>query len=617
MKYRPEIDGLRTVAVLPVILFHAGLPPFSGGYVGVDIFFVISGYLISSILMGDIASGTFSILKFYERRVRRILPALFTMMAATLPFAWFLLLPNDFSDYGKSLIAVPTFVSNVLFWSERGYFGTAAELKPLVHTWSLAVEEQFYIFFPPLLAFLSARRVGLSRGVFAVVFALSLAASWYLTRLHFETGFYLPVSRVWELLTGVACAVYLRHRDPLTGMAGSLSATVGLGLIFYAIFTFDNHTVFPGLAALVPVAGTAAIILAAPQGNPVLRILSTRLFVGIGLISYALYLWHQPVFTFMRHMDISAPWQLTASLPLVVLASYLSYRYVETPVRRARQIPRKQIFAIAAVVSLTFIALGTVIVAKRGFLDRYPPEDVAIMENFTGLSDYSETAFNAAQFRSFDDSGRIKVVISGDSHARDFFNMLREAGLEDRYQFTTKRINTECGNLFTDRDLSAHIAPLRQERCRVMGRLDHPDLQPLLQEADEIWLDARWVSWVVDLLPETITALEETYGLKVRVFGPKRFGRMSLSKALSVPISERASYRQPVLPFFIEINEQMRRVVPEQYLTELLDPMCGGDHLNCRVYDDNGVVITTDGGHLTPAGARYLAPVMRRLILDE
>jgi peptidoglycan/LPS O-acetylase OafA/YrhL len=617
VKYRPEIDGLRTVAVVPVIFFHAGVSLFSGGYVGVDIFFVISGYLISSILMAEIAEGQFSILRFYERRVRRILPALFTMMAVTIPFAWFALLPNEFIDYGKSLIAVPTFVSNILFWSERGYFGASAELKPLVHTWSLAVEEQFYIAFPPLLAFLATRRARLSRIAFITIFALSLTASWYLTKLHFETGFYLPVSRVWELLTGVACAVVLRHNMPLSGRLGFISTVSGLALILYAIFAFDSQTVFPGLAALVPVVGTALVILASPHSNPASRLLSTRGFVWIGLISYALYLWHQPVFAFLRHIGLHTPEQLSASLPLVVLASYLSYRFVETPVRRARAISQNRLFTMAAAASVAFIMTGAVIITNRGFIDRYPAHDIANIETFQELSDYSETTYNAAQFRAFDDSGRTKVIISGDSHARDFYNMVRESGLEDIYQFSTKRINAECGNLFTTQDLSDKISSLRQERCKVMGRLDHPDLAPLLEEADEIWLAARWFDWVVDLLPETITNLENTYNLKVRVFGPKSFGPMSLEKAISIPLAERRNYRQIVDSYFIDINTQIHETVQVKHVTELLGPLCGGDPLSCRVYDDQGVVITTDGGHLSPAGARYLAPKVRQLILGE
>ncbi|MFC3060248.1 acyltransferase family protein [Paenirhodobacter populi] len=616
MKYRAEIDGLRTIAILPVILFHAGLSVFQGGYVGVDIFFVISGYLITSILLREIGKNDFSILRFYERRIRRVLPALFVMMAATVPPAFLLLLPNELTAYGKSLIAVPAFVSNFLFWSERGYFGAAAELKPLVHTWSLAVEEQFYIFFPPLLAFLAARGRGLLRAVLVVLFLISLAASWYLTRLHFETGFYLPFSRIWELLTGAFCALFLARNPGFAGTAGTALSGLGLALIVYAILAFSNSTVFPGVAALVPVMGTAMIILSRAEGNLVHRLLSTKAFVAIGLISYSLYLWHQPIFAWLRHMGYEGYAAPLASLPLVFLMSWLSYRFVETPIRRNRAISRKRIFTAAALGSAAFMAIGAVIVLNRGFENRYDPRDIAIMRQFSTISAYSETRYNAAQFRPFDASGRRKVVIAGDSHARDFYNMLLEAGLDDRYQFSTKRINAECGNLFVNRDLSQYISALREERCRVMGRLDNPQMQAILEQADEVWLDARWFDWVVDLLPETIVNLEKTYGVKVRVFGPKHFGNTSLSDALDIPIDERPGYRQPADPYFVDINEHMRRVVPAPYLTELLDPFCQGDHTACRLFTDDGSIVTIDGGHLTEAGAKFLAPTLRQLIED-
>ncbi len=614
MKYRPEIDGLRTIAVLPVILFHAEIAPFHGGYVGVDVFFVISGYLITSLLLGDIAAGQFSIVNFYERRIRRILPALFTVMLATLPFAYIFLLPTEFEAYGKSLIAVPTFVSNVLFWSERGYFGAAADLKPLVHTWSLAVEEQFYIFFPPLLAFLAHRARWLKAGAFGGVFLLSLIASWYLTRLHFETGFYLPVSRIWELLTGAACAVWLRRHAPLSGIGGAALAALGLALILWSVFAFDSRTIFPGVMAAVPVVGTALVILAGLPGNPVAGVLASRPFVFIGLLSYSLYLWHQPIFAFLRHAGHGQEWALLASLPLVFLASWLSYRFIETPVRRNRALTRQQIFGWALAGSLAFIAIGAAIVLSRGAINRYAPEDVALMEQFEQTPEYSELAFNAAQFRPFDTSNRRKIVVAGDSYGRDFFNILMEAELDEEFQFSTKRINAECGNIFVARDLSEFISPLRQERCRVMQRLDHPNMQPMLQDADEVWLVSRWTEWVIDLLPETIKRLETTYGAKVRVFGLKHFGPMNLNKALSIPSSARSGFRQPAANYIVEIDRYMQRVVPKDKYTELLTPFCDGDHAACRVFSPEGLIFTIDGGHLTQAGARHMAPTLKSLL---
>lgn len=615
MKYRPDIDGLRALAVLPVILFHAGLPAFEGGYVGVDIFFVISGFLITSILIKDIEAGSFSILQFYERRIRRIIPALFFVMLVTLPFAYALLLPNEMAAYGKSLIATPLFASNFLFWSERGYFGAAVDLKPLVHTWSLAVEEQFYIFFPPLLAFLLARSRKLTFGALGVIFLVSLAASWYLTRLHFETAFYLPFTRIWELLVGSACAFYL-HRGPALGRgAGATLAAGGLALLLYAIFAFDNATVFPGLAAAVPVGGAAMLIVSGQRSNLVSRTLARRPLVGIGLIAYPLYLWHQPVFAYLRHMGHEEVQALLLSLPLVFGLSYLTYRYVETPFRREQGIARRTLFLATGWGSAAFVLIGALIVGTRGFEQRYSAQDVAVIRQFELAPAYSEAAYNAAQFRAFDDSPRRKVVIAGDSHARDLHNMVREAGLEREFQFSTKRINAECGNVLVARDLTTFIPALREERCKVIGRLDHPKMAAILREADEIRLVARWYDWVIDLLPETIRNLEATYGVRVRVFGAKNFGTLDLRQALRVPESQRSSHVQAADPYFVALNERIRASVPASHLTELLDPLCQGDRQRCRVFTDEGLVMTLDGRHLTPAGAVYLAPAVRKLIL--
>ncbi len=616
MNYRPDIDGLRSLAVLPVILFHAGVPAFQGGYVGVDIFFVISGFLITSILIKDIEAGSFSILQFYERRIRRIIPALFFVMLVTLPFAYALLLPNEMAAYGKSLIATPLFASNFLFWSERGYFGAAVDLKPLVHTWSLAVEEQFYIFFPPLLAFLLARSRKLTFGALSVIFIVSLVASWYVTRLHFETAFYLPFTRIWELLVGSACAFYL-HRGPALGRgAGATLAAGGLALLLYAIFAFDNATVFPGLAAAVPVGGAAMLIVSGQRSNLVSRTLALRPLVGIGLISYPLYLWHQPVFAYLRHMGHEDVMALLLSLPLVFGLSFLTYRYVETPIRFNRGITRRTLFRATAWGSGAFVLIGALIVGTRGFELRYSAQDVAVIRQFEHAAIYSEEAYNAAQYRAFDASPRRKVVIAGDSHARDFYNVLREAGLEREFQFSTKRINAECGNVFVARDLSEFIPALREERCKVIGRLDHPKMAAILREADEIWLVARWYDWVIDLLPETIRNLETTYGLKVRVFGAKHFGTIDLKQALQIPEGERVGHLQPADPYFVGLSERIRATVPAPHLTELLDPFCQGDHRRCRVFTDEGLIVTIDGGHLTQAGAVFLAPTLRSLILS-
>ena len=360
MQYRREIDGLRAVAVLPVILFHAGFNIFSGGYVGVDVFFVISGYLITTILIADLERGDFSIARFYERRARRILPALFVVMLACLPFAWLWMLPTELKTFTKTIVAVVVFGSNIFFSRENGYFGAASELSPLLHTWSLAVEEQYYLLFPVFL-FLIWRfgRTGVFWSIALTAVASLLYSEWG-WRNEPAATFFLAPARAWELLIGSLVALYLSDKAP---RSSNILGAAGLALIVFAIFHYDENTPFPSLYALAPVAGTALIILFAGERTWVARLLSTAPFVGIGLISYSAYLWHQPLFAFARIRSLTGPSQ-TLMLALAVaslLLAWATWRFVETPFRK-RPNPwlasPRSLFAASGAVAVTFLAIG-------------------------------------------------------------------------------------------------------------------------------------------------------------------------------------------------------------------------------------------------------------------
>ncbi len=289
--------------MLPVILFHAGFDTFSGGFIGVDVFFVISGYLITNIILTELENGTFSTVNFYERRTRRIFPALFFVMFACIPFAWLWLLPSDMKDFSLSLVAVSLFISNFLFWHESGYFSTAAELKPLLHTWSLAVEEQYYVLFPLFLMLFwkfGKRLILVSLGL---VFFASLAIAHWAAYAKPSAAFYLLPTRGWELLIGAFIAFYLSQANRKVFGKGlsEFGACLGLTLIFYAIFTFSKRTPFPGFYALIPTLGTTLVLLFATERTAAGKFLGNKVFVGIGLVSYSAYLWHQPLFAFARH----------------------------------------------------------------------------------------------------------------------------------------------------------------------------------------------------------------------------------------------------------------------------------------------------------------------------
>lgn len=429
MEYRPEVDGLRAVAVLPVVLFHGGSGAFAGGFVGVDVFFVISGYLITTIILSDLNKGTFSIVSFYERRARRILPALFLVTFCCIPFAWSWLLPSHLKDFGQSLVAVATFTSNILFSNESGYFDTAAELKPLLHTWSLAVEEQYYVLFPLLLLGLWRLPRQWMFGTLLAIGAGSLAlAQWGAARDPAAT-FYLLPTRGWELVIGAVVALFFLYRQEQAARLAShrlVSETggwVGLLLICSAIVLFDETTPFPGVWALMPTLGAALIILFATERTVVGRILSTRVLVGIGMISYSTYLWHQPLFAFARERsltEVSGP--LIGALSLLALVlGYASWRLVETPFRDKRAFTRRQVFALAVVGSVGLVAAGLAGQASHGLDMRttdegIPLRDIAFrVRTNVGLDRACDGALRVSpKCRTGD---RPEVLVWGDSYA--------------------------------------------------------------------------------------------------------------------------------------------------------------------------------------------------------
>lgn len=443
VRYRAEIDGLRAIAVLPVILFHAGFSAFPGGFVGVDVFFVISGYLITGILIDEISEGRFSILAFYERRARRILPALFAVLLACLPFAWLWLLDEQLADFAASLAAVLVFLSNIYFLSQVSYFAPASELQPLLHTWSLSVEEQYYLIFPLIVA-LSLRR-GLAR-LFAVVLLLSvasLALSEAGIRMDAGRNFFFTLSRFWELGAGSLCAVMVaRWGDQRNGPL----ALMGLAMILTSVFLYHKDLPFAGLYALLPVGGAMLVILFGQTGTLTARLLSQRLPVGIGLISYSAYLVHQPLFAFARIRSPEEPGALLlVALTLASLAlGWASWRFVERPFRGARPavLPgRGALFATFGTVAAALMVVAVTLRVGEGFPGRMEERFAGDLGNSaffraaaaqyfpcTSVSMLNAAPNDGGRSRCFQSraEGPVSLAVVGDSHAEHLF-----AGLAD------------------------------------------------------------------------------------------------------------------------------------------------------------------------------------------
>lgn len=615
MKYRTEIDGLRALAVVPVVLYHAGATGFGGGYVGVDVFFVISGYLISLIIFAEMQRNDFSLLGFYERRARRILPALFTMLLLVSPVAWLVMMPHQLKDYGQSLVAVSFFSGNVLFWLESGYFELASELKPLLHTWSLAVEEQFYFVYPISVVLIWK----LWRRALPVVLCLVVIASFVtaqrLAGISPDANFYLPFSRAWEMGLGALCAWYVLRRDLPTTRYSDLLALSGVLMIVGSIVLMTGDTPFPGIYAVPAVVGTSMVLLFASATSRVGRLLSWRPFVGIGLISYSLYLWHFPIFALARLWlnDEPGPLLFTALIALSVLLAYLSFHFVEAPFRNKRRVGRGAIFAGALIGSAAFVAAGYQSHVHNGFADykfsRIDPARAHLLvdiERERARRREIWTPLLAAAARPFDASSRTKVLILGDSVAQDLFVALTTyPELEDAFEFRHLQLDDVC---MGDLETSSSAGALCAKELTAFAASQLPD------SADLVLVTSTWQQHTVMNIRQVVGYFRDREAT-LRVFGSANFNDMA---SLSYQIARQEIEREQWGRFFASNkredwsyqNERLQNVLVDERTTYLSKyaAYCEGadEQQTCTVMNDSGAALIYDTGHVTVEGAAFL-----------
>ena len=442
-RYRPDIDGLRALAIIPVILYHAKLG-CCGGYVGVDIFFVISGFLISSLIIKEVAAGTFTFSGFMERRARRIFPPLLVVVIAAMAAGWFFLDPVNFKILGQSAVAQATGLSNLLFYRlsryGSGYFSTTLDLRALLHTWSLSVEEQFYVLFPLLLLLLARFRNSVRSQVLLslaiVSFVLSVLGSYYCR----SVAFYLLPTRAWELLLGTLLSLQ-QNKFSLSPIKRETLGWIGLALILFPITFYTDATRFPGLAALVPCLGTALIIFSGDSKLPTVgRLLASKPFVAVGLVSYSLYLWHWPLLVFANAVAYHLFSQGTALRAAVLVVSaviaFLSWKFVESPFRKRRIVPnRKQMLGFAACASVGLAMVSLVIVMNNGFPSRIQNNTFLRYLDSRNHHAFRDPALtDAAITGHFANLGRgkpdapIEFAVWGDSHAMAIASAFDELG---------------------------------------------------------------------------------------------------------------------------------------------------------------------------------------------
>ncbi len=424
--------------MIAVVLYHAQVTGFSGGYVGVDVFFVISGFLITSILLPEIHAGRLGLAQFYERRIRRILPALFVVMGACVAAAWWLFMPDQLVSLGRSAIRATIFLSNVFFRQQLDdYFAASLGSSPLLHTWSLAIEEQFYVVYP--LALYVAFRLFGKRAPVAVllVAAASFATSVWAVGAHPQGAFYRSSTRAWELLVGALIALDV-IQSPARRRLREAAAIIGLALISWTIVTYTSTTPFPGFAALAPCLGTALIIIAGKSGTTTLgHVLGIKPVRWIGLISYSLYLWHWPILVFCRQMlgDLG-PMTTVAAIGVSIVAAALSWRFVEMPFRRPHVIGRPAVLAFAVASVMAGLLVGRLAVTGAGFPSRLPSEVARIAAaaadsdpRVAACTDRDPTDVADGSWCRIGASGSVppSFVLWGDSHAGALFPAVEAA----------------------------------------------------------------------------------------------------------------------------------------------------------------------------------------------
>ena len=610
IKYRKEIDGLRAIAVLPVIFFHAGFSLFKGGFSGVDIFFVISGYLITSIILKESIQDKFSVLNFYERRARRILPALFLVMLFCLPLSFILLWPNDLENFGQSLVATTLFSNNILlFFTSTDYWSLSAEFKPLLHTWSLGVEEQYYLVFPLVMILIWPLKLNKIFFILLLLTILSFFLSVYLSGIaEFQTiNFYLLPSRFWELLTGSMCAIYLigkssNHFLPLIWK--NILSALGLFALFFAFFVLDE-TLNKDFLMLLPVIGTVLIILFTDEKTFVGRFLSLKPMIYIGLISFSLYLWHQPIYAFLRAYSLESPSSFSYVLCILIIFSLASLSYkLEVYFRDWEQVPSKLFYILSSGTAFFLVLTGLILHFSSGFYSKYDSlkseshDTVSANIKFDDLNKKNNTSFFSRTYfinllnknnknaeyvnepfrylnKAFDDPERKNLVIFGDSFARDFINM----GTANKY--------------FTNYELS-----FINYNCFESAKLIEPSYPESINSAHMAIVSYRILDNPNDLkcLKNQVNLLKEL-GIKFYIIGTKDFGYN-----MNAPFKRKMyAWKATISDETNTFNNLMNTIYPNQYIDLISLTSENGE---VALYTKNRKFISSDGHHLTKSGAR-------------
>lgn len=648
VQYRPDVDGLRAVAVLAVVLFHAWPKRFVGGFIGVDVFFVISGFLISSIIIAQLEHGHFSIVEFYSRRIRRIFPALIVVLISTIVFGWVVLLHGEFTQIGKHIAAGSGFVSNLVFWNEAGYFDNLGITKPLLHLWSLGVEEQFYILWPLILWIVFTWRFNFLY-VMAAIFCLSMAANVLTVVPDPTAAFYSPVTRFWELMSGGVAAYLQHHRGGWRGSVKEVASVAGAGLLILGLVVIRPQYRFPGWWALLPVTGTFLLIISGPLTILSRFVLGRKIAVRLGLVSYPLYLWHWPLLSFAYIIYGERP-TFFAKLAIVggaLILAILTYRFVELPIRVSR-IKTKFIAVLTGAMSVVGV-IGMLVhfglirerIQTNGadiYLDALNDTD------FPGPS-FIPFRFEGIEFQKVHSQGSGITVFLGDSVVQQYGPYIEHAIASEPMRFHSVIFATAGGcppirNVI--RQPAMQFPLCRQTAEAAYDLAEQPDIDTvvigaswyvyLTDPSQDVWFDngtaheafpsPQATQGALESLRESIVQLTMR-GKRVFMILPPPMGRefdprnmYTGSRFGSIwPLSHIENFD---LAAFLGRNAAERNrliaitrgtgaitIEPSDYLCQ---------HNVCAVLDAHGAPVYTDGIHMRPEYSRSAAGYLERTI---
>jgi peptidoglycan/LPS O-acetylase OafA/YrhL len=619
--YRREIDGLRAISVISVILYHFNIDMFSGGFVGVDMFFVISGFLITQLIHSHIQSNSFAFPAFYIRRAKRLFPALLFTIIISYLIAFYNFTPEDFSRFSGAAVTALIGLSNFYYLGESGYFDSSIQIKPLLHTWSLGVEEQFYLFWPLLLVFLH-KNIPHKSHVFVIltIVCISIISTEYLMQFYMNAMFFLMPFRVFEFGLG-AILVWVIRYQPSKKMYSGIIGVVGLSLIVYSITTFTKDTIFPGYNALLPCIGAVLIIYSGTK-NYLTIILANVFSVHIGKISYSLYLAHWPVIVFYSYQrsNINSTF-VFSEVALLLLVTYViaifMFTFIETPFREKQKVEEvsPKIYYLGILFSMALIFISSLSWYQAGWVWRFQDLSetvkVELQPKEGKLRQYAYRKILKLDKGGFKNNGKTKVLVIGDSQAGDFINMMYENKFDNFIDFSSIVIDSRCQPLLTpDIELVEYIGDKYRSKCK--RQREKIMNSSKLDEADVIVLGASWRSWGIKYLPETIMILKKktteifVVGLKMQSVSGQTFLIRNNIRGELYKVSAQKRH---------QVTKKRNKVLRDgsgkkTYSYVDVEILFCKNKEACLVVTPEGKVIFYDRNHLTPEGAKHLGNLL-------